>query len=170
MFEDSVKDWIKNFLSKQSPAFNNLPPGPFAKQALIDNKIVFHYIEPIYHLTIAEYFKAELENYSYHWPKNKEVVVLGCVPNLITSDELSDTVEYCNEKFLDARGYIALEDHPNEKETVLDVCVNQGKYALVLLQEKLKLSKARRILKKQNYYKYWTDDYYSQVITYDNTD
>jgi len=39
-----------------------------------------------------------------------------------------------------------------------------------LLQEKLKLSKARRILKKQNYYKYWTDDYYSQVITYDNTD
>ena len=40
MFEDSVKDWITNFLSKQSPAFNDLPPCPFAKQALIDNKIV----------------------------------------------------------------------------------------------------------------------------------
>jgi len=169
MFENSVKDWITNFLSTKNPAFNNLPPCPFAKQALLEDKIVFHYLNPIDRLTMSEYISCELENFSYHWPKGKEVVVIGCDPTLITSDELSESVDRSNEKFLDNRGYIALEDHPDEKEKVLDVSLNQGVYVLVLLQEKTKLFKARRILSKQNYYKYWTEEYYSEVITHDDT-
>ena len=67
-------------------------------------------------------------------------------------------------RFLNARGYIALEDHPDAEEKVLDVCVNQGKYALVLLQERDKLQRARNILQKQDYYKYWTPEYYEEVV------
>ena len=50
------------------------------------------------------------------------------------------------------------------EEKVLDVCVNQGKYALVLLQERDKLQRARKILQKQDYYKYWTEEYYKEVV------
>ena len=164
MFEKSVKDWITNFLDKQNPAFNNLPPCPFAKQAMLDDKIVYHFLNPIDSLTMPEYIACELENFSYHWPKGKEVVIIGCKKENISSDDLSDCVEDSMERFLTKRGYIALEDHPNAEEKVLDVCVNQGEFVLVLLQEKEKLQRARNILKRQNYYKYWTKDYYEDVV------
>ena len=164
MFEKSVKDWITNFLDKQNPAFNNLPPCPFAKQAMLDDKIVYHFLNPIDSLTMSAYISCELENFSYHWPKGKEVVVLGCDKQNISSDDLSDSVEDSMERFLEKRGYIALEDHPDVEEKVLDVSVNHGDYVLVLLQEKEKLQRARNILKRQNYYKYWTKDYYEDVV------
>ena len=82
----------------------------------------------------------------------------------ISTEELSLAVERAEAIFLKTRGYIALEDHPDAEEKVLDVCVNQGKYALVLLQERDKLQRARNILQKQDYYKYWTAEYYEEVV------
>jgi hypothetical protein len=163
MFQDSINDWIENFLCKDNPAFNNMPPCPFAKQAMLDDKILYHELQPL-HIPMGDYFAAELENFSYHWPKGKEVVVIGTDPQYISAEELSLAVEGAMSRFLTTRGYIALEDHPDAEEKVLDVCVNQGKYALVLLQERDKLQRARNILQKQDYYKYWTPEYYEEVV------
>lgn len=164
MFTQSIHDWIDNFLCKNNPAFNNLPPCPFAKQALLENKIKCIQIQPSNQISMHDYFIEELEKNSYHWQEDKEVVVIGCEPHYISEDELSLAVENASERFLNQRGYVALEDHPDAEEKVLDVCVNQGKYALVLLQERDKLQRARKILQKQNYYKYWTDEYYKEVV------
>ena len=49
-------------------------------------------------------------------------------------------------------------------EQVDDLVFNQGEYALVLVQEADKLVKARKILKKQNYYKNWPEEYYEDVV------
>tara|TARA_R100000030_G_scaffold25656_2_gene18659 strand:- start:9966 stop:10469 length:504 start_codon:yes stop_codon:yes gene_type:complete len=162
-YEQSIKDWIENFLCKENPAFNNLPACPFAKQAMLDNKITYCELQPI-QIPMFDYFVAELENFSYHWPKGKEVVVIGTKPQFISAEELSLAVESATTRFLYSRGYIALEDHPDAEEKVLDVCVNQGEYALVLLQERDKLQRARNILQKQDYYKYWTPEYYEEVV------
>ena len=62
------------------------------------------------------------------------------------------------------RGFIALEDHPAVEEKVLEYKLNQGSYALILLQEAEKLQKAREILKKKQYYKNWTKDYLDDVV------
>lgn len=163
MLTESIHHWIENFLSVENAAFNNLPPCPFAKQAMLDDKILYCELQPI-HLPMGDYFVAELENFSYHWPKGKEVVVIGTKPQYISTEELSLSVERAEAIFLKSRGYIALEDHPDAEEKVLDVCVNQGKYALVLLQERAKLQRARNILQKQDYYKYWTPEYYEEVV------
>ena len=164
--EYEIRQWIEERLSTNLPEFNNLPACPFAKEALIKNKIVIQELDNQYEsrLSIKEYFLAELENYSYHWPKGKEVIVLGCKPELISSDDLSDIVEIASEKFLTKRGFIALEDHPDVEEKVLDYKLNQGSYALILLQEAEKLQKAREILKKKQYYKNWTKDYLDDVV------
>jgi len=164
VFVEQINNWIENFLSINNSAFNNLPPCPFAKQAMIDNKILCREITPEERISVHDYFIAELENYSYHWPKNKEVVVIGCKPDFISSEELSLAVETANHRFLKQRGYIALEDHPDEPEMILDTCVNQGEYALALLQPIDKLQRARKILQKQDYYKYWTEEYYKEVV------
>lgn len=83
---------------------------------------------------------------------------------MITADELEESIEIATERFLEKRGYIALEDHPDHVEQVDDLVFNQGEYALVLVQEADKLVKARKILKKQNYYKNWPEEYYEDVV------
>ena len=62
MFDDSIKIWIENFLNKTSPTLNNLPPCPFAKQALITNKIKIHEIKPLPHISMKDYCTVVLTN------------------------------------------------------------------------------------------------------------
>ena len=164
MLEQSIKEWIETFLNIPSQTLNNLPPCPFARQALISNKIVVQELTPLSHISMKEYFLAEIENYTYHWPKGKEVVVLGCDPKLISADDLEACVDESAEKFLEDRGYVALEDHPDHVESVKDLVFNQGDYALILIQEADKLDKARKILAKQDYYKNWPQEYYEDVV------
>lgn len=164
MFEAHINDWIENFLSVPTETFNNLPPCPFAKQAMIDKKIKCVELTNTFGLSMPDYFICELENFSYHWPKSKEVIILGCQPDKITSKELSIAVSHANDQFLHDRGYIALEDHPNEVEEVQDVILNNKKYAVVFLQNMEKLNTARKALHKQDYYKYWTKEYYEDVV------
>ena len=74
--ESKINEWIVNRLSINLPEFNNLPACPFAKEALIKNKIVIQELDNQFEsrLSMKEYFLAELENYSYHWQKRKEVI------------------------------------------------------------------------------------------------
>jgi len=164
MFEQHIQNWIETFLSIPSKTFNNLPPCPFAKQAMLEDKIKCVELKDIYNISMSSYFIAELENFSYHWPKNTEVVILGCDPTLISSEELSRAVGHANDQFLHNRGFIALEDHPNEKEQVQNTVLNNGKYAVSFLQQKDKLELARKSLRKQNYYVNWDQGYYNEVV------
>ena len=161
-FKSSIENWINDFLSKPSATFNNLPPCPFAKKAWQDNAVHTHWLNDTFEIKLI--ITAELENYTYHWPKGKEVVILGFDPNRISPQELSIIIDNTYE-LLDNRGYIALEDHPHEVEQVQDVVLNQGTYGLVLIQPKDKLDLARAMLEKQNYYKNWTPEYKQEVQT-----
>ena len=159
-FESSIDDWIQNFLSKPSKVFNNLPPCPFAKKAWLDNSVVTQWLSGTFE--IKKWIRAEIENYTYHWPKGKEVVILGFDYDRITADELSNIIDG-TKSMLDKRGYIALEDHPLDVEEVQGVKLNHGKYALVLIQPKEKLETARLWLEKKDYYKTWTSKYKQEV-------
>jgi len=163
--ESDIESWIMDRLSISLPEFNDLPPCPFAKQAWLDGKVSTHHLKAgKFNLSMSDYFRAELENFSYHWPKGREVIVLGTDPKNISAYELSKTTELANTDFLQQRGYLALEDHPAEKETVANYVVNQGDWALILLQPRQKITDARRILQHKNYYKNWDTDYYHSVV------
>ena len=36
-----VKDWIEDFVTKPNPVFGDLPPCPFARKAMLENKVKF---------------------------------------------------------------------------------------------------------------------------------
>jgi len=164
MFEQHIHNWIQDFLSIPHTTFNNLPPCPFAKQALIDSKIECIEIFPEEDsISMHDNFLSASEAITRDWPESKEVVIIGCKPHYISAEELSLATETANNKFLQIRGYIALEDHPDELETVKDVVLNNGKYAVMFLQSKSKLSAARHALKKQDYYINWNEQYYKEV-------
>ena len=154
--ESNIEDWIINVLSVGRKEFNNLPACPFAKEAWIKKKVVVSEIE-------TNTFKDEIEKFSNEWPSDIEVVVIGCNPKLISSDELSNIVDTAN-AIISKKGFVALEDHPDNVEQVSGLSLNQGKYALVFLQPKDKLDHARKILQSKGYYKNWDPKYYSEVV------
>ena len=156
-----IEDWILNFLSKPNEVFNGLPPCPYAKKAWVDGKVVVQHLDNRF--DIKQWISAELENYTYQWPKGKEVVVLGFDPLSILPHQLSEILEHAK-PMLSKRGYTALEDHPFEREEVAGVHLNQGTWALVLLQPTEKLVEARAWLESKDYYKNWDPDYKQEVI------
>lgn len=156
--ESNIRDWIVERLSVSLPNFNNMPACPFAKQALIDQKI------KIVSVLDKQEFVNIMEQHATAWPANIEVLVIGCDPTLITSDELSDVVETSNATFLKDHGLLALEDHPDEPEYAAGYHVNEGNWALVLLQSKEKIVSARKILDRRGYYKNWDQEYYKEVV------
>ena len=59
---------------------------------------------------------------------------------------------------------LALEDHPLEEESVQNIRLNHGCYALILVQRRDKVERARKMLVKQGYYDNWADDYLEDVL------
>lgn len=156
--ESNIRDWIVERLSISLPNFNNMPACPFAKQALTDQKV------KIASVSNSNGFVETMKQYANAWPENIEVLVLGCDPKLITSEELSNIVEGANMTFLKDMGLLALEDHPNNLEYAAGYHVNEGNWALVLLQSKEKIVSARKILERRGYYKNWDQEYYKEVV------
>ena len=35
-----IQNWINNFVTQPNSVFGNLPPCPFARKAVVDNKVV----------------------------------------------------------------------------------------------------------------------------------
>lgn len=156
----NIESWITERLSVKSEVFNGLPPCPYAESAWRDGKVKTHFLNGEHEMKM--HIRAEIENYTYHWPKGKEVVVLGFDPLSILPSHLSKIIDD-TKPMLDKRGYTALEDHPFDREQVGDVWLNNGEYALVLLQPTQKLTEARAWLESKDYYKNWDDDYKKSV-------
>jgi hypothetical protein len=168
-FEENIRKWILEWVSQHNPELGAVP-CPFAKQALLDSKIVMHELTPMDHIiSMPDYFKAELENFTYHWPKDAEVVAIGCDPKFITAEQLQEAVEQSNTSTLIPRGYIALEDHPDAPEIISGVSMNNGEWALVLVQSKEKLDKASAMLDRQGYYNNWSKENLDDVVNWRNT-
>lgn len=141
-----IKEWIFNVLSKVSSDFNNLPPCPYAKQAYLQNKIL------VLELFNNENLEKLLNNY--------EVVIYALNPSEISADDL-----YNKALSLSNNSIVALDDHPSCEEKVGNTILNNGKYALILVQQRHKLEQARQFLKSKGYYDNWDKDYLNEVLS-----
>jgi len=141
-----IENWIINYLTIPSETFNNLPPCPYAKQAWLDNKVL------VVEDDIQTDCKQLLDTY--------EVIIYVYNPKEISAENLSDlAASFSDEKI------VVLDDHPDYEESVGDVVLNNGKYALLLVQERSKLDKARQILKTKGYYDNWSPEYLKEVLS-----
>lgn len=80
------------------------------------------------------------------------------------SHTLEDLLEACralNEAYSD---YIFLDDHKDDHTYINGVQTNNGKYNLILCQNKEKLMKARENLKTTRYYSYWEESLYNKIV------
>lgn len=117
-----------------------------------------HRICPYAHLAKMRAFKVDIDNLEL--PTEKcDVLVLICDDK----KRHSTLVKRCRELNDQYPDLIFLPD--STKETYINgVQTNNGKYKLILCQDKKKLLDARRNLAKTDYYSFWSPEYYKEIV------
>ena len=147
--------WSETFVEVPHPALGGWPQCPFARSARLNKTIQV--------LTGADpYF--DLRNRARWGMGQYEVIVYAYDPEDWPYERFHSAIESANTEILLARDMLALEDHPADVEDVNGVVMNQGKYALVLVQSLSKLNTAARQMESKEFYHTWPETYLSGLF------
>ena len=80
-------------------------------------------------------------------------------------EEIQKWVEILNQKH---PNWLFFEDCASYDTYINGIRTNNGKYNLILGQPREKLRKFRDILKKTDYYSYWSKEYYDEIMSSDS--
>jgi hypothetical protein len=145
-----ILTWSENFVEVPHPALGGWPPCPFARQARLQGTVgIFIGREP--------YF--DLESRAAVGMQQYQVIIYAYDPGEWTHDYFSPRLRSANRDFLLAADLIALEDHPDDVENVNGVIMNQGKYALSLVQNLSDLDSRAQQIAAKGFYHDWPEDY-----------
>lgn len=153
-----VEEWITNFVSQYNTELETVP-CPYAKKAMLANQIHYELAEDALDIIrIAMLIgRDDLE---------KPVVVVGINRDNIKPGYLHSITKEINRDYLADKAIVALEDHPDDPETIGGVVMNQGKWALLLIQKRNELERARFHLRKTGYYDKWTTEQREEMASY----
>ena len=150
-----IEQWIINFVEVPHAALGNWPPCPYARRARLDDEYAVRLgLDPYY----------DLVNISQHGLGDKKVIVFAYDPKEWPYEQFSYSLEAANRGFLLPKDFIALEDHPADTEIVNGVCMNQGTYALALVQSLSDLNKKARAMARKGFYDSWPEDYLTRLF------
>lgn len=152
-----ILTWCETFVEVPHPALGGWPPCPFARSARLNKTIQV--------LTGADpYF--DLRNRARWGMGRYEVVVYAYDPTDWPYSRFNSAIELANQEFLLARDLLALEDHPEAVEDVNGVVMNQGQYALVLVQSLSKLNTAAKQMAAKGFYHNWPEEYLTGLFAH----
>ena len=150
-----IESWIVNFVEVAHPALGNWPPCPYARRARLENK---------YQVRLGSNPLEDLINISHNGLGEHDVVILAYDPKYWDRQLFSQMLNAANTGYLINKDIIVLEDHPHDVEMVNGVCMNQGTYALALVQRLSELNDKAKILADRGFYKIWPDSYLEQLF------
>jgi hypothetical protein len=148
--KQDIESWIENFVEVPHPALGGFPPCPFARQARMKRTFeVFLGSDPYY----------DLKNRA-RWGMGKwEVIIYAYDPAEWNHKLFSASIESANTEHLLRADILALEDHPHDIENVNGVIMNQGKYALALVQSLSDLNAKAKLMASKGFYHDWPEEY-----------
>ena len=152
----TIKNWIRKFVTKPNPVFGNLPPCPFAQKAIIDDKVDFVELN-----SMADWRTVYGLIWNFDFDK-KDVLCIIADPQQFTAQQTISMAEWLNERFM-PKDVVVLEDHPRINEYVKEVKLNNGEYILFLVQSLSKLNRFAKMLETGPYYKNWSKSYLRSV-------
>lgn len=145
-----IEQWIINFVEVPNPALGDWPPCPYARKARLDQD---------FSVRIGVDPATDLKEIAWQGLGGKSVVVIAYDPELWPHELFSNILEQANIDFLLPADIIVLEDHPGDPEIVNGVCMNQGTYALALVQSLGDLDKKAKAMARQGFYNAWPEEY-----------
>ncbi len=148
--KQDIESWIETFVEIPHPALGDWPPCPYARNARLNQE---------YEVRIGINPLLDLAQLALSGLGNKKVIVLAYDPVRWTYDQFHEALEQANCEFLAAKDIIVLEDHPADPEIVNGVSMNQGTYALALVQSLSDLNDKAELMARKGFYDTWPEDY-----------
>lgn len=150
-----IEQWIENFVEVPHPSLGGWAPCPYARKARLDNDYDIRLgLAPIH----------DLVQTSKKGLGGKSVVIFVYEPRDTSFKELSYAVSLCNKEFLLPNDLLALEDHPDDPEIVNGVTMNQGTYALALVQNLVDLNEKSKLVARKGFYDTWPEEYLTSLF------
>lgn len=145
-----IEHWIQNFLEIPHPVLGGFPPCPYARAARMKKSYDVH-------VGIDPYF--DLKNRARWGMGNWEVIIYVYDPVAWPRDLFAASIDSANTEHLLHRDMLALEDHPNDVELVNGVCMNQGTYAMAMVQSLSDLNTKAQLMASKGFYHNWPEEY-----------
>jgi hypothetical protein len=145
-----ILNWSENFVERPHPALGGWAPCPYARRARLDQDYAVR-------VGVNPYF--DLLNVARDGLGGKSVLILAYDPNEFFYAQFNSDVRAANQEVLVARDLLALGDHPGDPEIVNGVSMNQGTYALALIQSLSDLDQKARAMASKGFYSTWPEDY-----------
>ena len=148
--KQDIENWIVNFVEVPHPALGGWAPCPYARSARLKKSYDVH-------VGVDPYF--DLKNRARWGMGNREVIIYAYDPVEWPYALFSDSLKNANREHLLHNNILALEDHPSNVEMVNGVCMNQGKYALALVQSLIDLNTKAKLIAQKGFYHNWPEEY-----------
>jgi len=147
--QQDIEHWIETFVEVPHPALGGWAPCPYARRARLDRDFEVRIgYNPFEDLIAVSYGSL-----------TKSVLIFVYDPAQHPYEEFHKQIEYANTNYLLPKDLIALEDHPTDAEIVNGVAMNQGTYALALVQSLSDLDAKARLMASKGFYDTWPEDY-----------
>ena len=151
-----IERWIANFVEVPHPALGGWAPCPYARKARLDRDFEVRLGRNVFEDLIAISYGT----------LSKSVVIFVYDPAQYDYETFSRELEYANTNHLVPKNLIALEDHPGDSEVVNGVTMNQGTYALALVQSLSDLNEKAGQMAKKGFYDTWPNDYLKKLFAH----
>ena len=145
-----IENWITSFVEVAHPALGGWPPCPYARRARLDRS---------YEVRLGIELYTDLQQLGQVGMQGKEVIIYVYDPIEWSYEKFHHDLEAVNHDFLLPKDIIALEDHPNDKEIVNGVCMNQGQYAMAMCQSLSDLNTKAKKMADKEFYHAWPEEY-----------
>lgn len=153
--KQAIEQWIVDFVEVKNPALGGWPPCPYARRARLENDFEVRIGRDPYY---------DLVDIAIHGLGGKSVVVIAYDPAEFDYNEFSYKLKLANNTWLLRNDILALEDHPGDQEIVNGVCMNQGTYALALVQSLSDLNVKAKIMADKGFYDSWPEEYLTALF------
>jgi hypothetical protein len=152
-----IEHWMVNFVEVKNPALGDWAPCPYARKARLDQDFDVRLgLVPVHDL--VQISKTGLGG--------KSVVIIAYDPSEYSHEVFSQQLDIANREFLLPNNLLALEDHPADLEIVNGVGMNQGTYALALVQSLSDLNAKAKIMAAKGFYNAWPEEYLTALFQY----
>lgn len=152
--KQDIEHWIKNFVEVAHPVLGGWAPCPYARKARLDNDFEVRIgINPYFDLKVVAQTGIA-----------KSVVIFVYESTAYSYDHFHAHINSANTEFLLDKDLIALEDHPASPEIVNGVSMNQGTYALTLVQSLSDLNRRAQVIARQGFYDTWPEQYLQELF------
>jgi len=149
-----IEHWIENFVEVPHPALGGWAPCPYARRARLDRDFEIRIGADLYH---------DLKALS-QTGIDCSVVIFVYKSSSYTPKQFSMQLQSANAEFLVDQDLLALEDHPELPEIVNGVSMNQGTYALALVQSLSDLDRRAQTIAQKGFYDSWPKDYLQELF------